>query len=618
MALHEGMGWKKTARIILPVFIALLIIAGLFLPARYAGSQMPQARNGVLDLASWNGKQAFAVKGQWEFYWDRPLDDVQIWDDETPVFVDAPGKWSQYVINGAKLPEKGKATYRIRITGAQTDEVYGVRIKDMRNVYRLYADGILIAQNGNFGDDSSAPASDYRPQLTYFTPKADTFELVMQVSNSTYGNGGMLEPIILGTYAQVLTFDRQLSNAVTYAMTVQLISCLFFLIFFLVQRGEKEALIMSFLAAVILLRLSIIGDTLYTIFPNITAVWLLRFYLLCTPWAEFLLLYLHGLTASEAALYQEHIMQEPMIQGIIACQQENGWIGRGLHGGLDTQEGATKYLAEKAVDRETPVLKLAMEAFARIPIDDWCYDTRGKLIDEFKATGHGHNLIRCACIARAGYDDVIDISPQVRLSLDCFRRVLEVDSVLDITHTVRGGKLLVFNDNERWPCRYHLDILAHTSSWKNEDNIRMIADSVAKLMKTDRPELVNLVPLSWVGHPVGPLGAFPAQGLTVKSTTLLPSPMSIPYRGRPEVYQLEYIEWFARCGIVKYVPALREAVEDIIRYVDDEGICHAPVLELKDWGPYCGFRLETDWRSKTRKACDITFRALLIQHYADL
>lgn len=57
---------------------------------------------------------------------------------------------------------------------------------------------------------------------------------------------------------------------------------------------------------------------------------------------------LHGLTASEAALYQEQIMQEPMIQGIIAYQQENGWIGRGLHGGLDTQEGATKYLAEKA------------------------------------------------------------------------------------------------------------------------------------------------------------------------------------------------------------------------------------------------------------------------------
>jgi len=326
---------------------------------------------------------------------------------------------------------------------------------------------------------------------------------------------------------------------------------------------------------------------------------------------------LHNLTADEAALYQEQIMQEEMIKRIIECQQENGWIGKKLHGGLDTQEGATKYLAEKALEKDTPVLKRAMDAFESVPLDDLCYDTRGKIIDEFKVTGHGHNLIRCACIARAGYDDVIDISPQIRLSLDCFRRVLEIDSVLDITRPIRGGKQLVFNGYEKWPCRYHLDILANTSSWKNEQNIKIISDAVTKLMKTDRPELINLVPSSWVGYALGPLGAFPAQGLTVKVISLQPSPMSIPYRGRPEVYQMECIEWFSRCGIVKHVPALREVVDDIISTVDDEGICHAPTLEIKDWGAYGGFRLETDWKSRIRKACDITFRTLLILHYAN-
>ena len=235
-------------------------------------------------------------------------------------------------------------------------------------------------------------------------------------------------------------------------------------------------------------------------------------------------------------------------------------------------------------------------------------------------TGHGHNLIRCACIARAGYDDVIDISPQIQLSLDSFRRVLEVDSVLDITHTIRGGKQRVFNDNERWPCRYHLDILAHTNSWKNERNIKILADSITKLMKTDRPELVNLVPASWIGHAVGSLGAFPAQGLTVKVTSLLPSPMSIPYRGRPEVYQMEYIEWFARCGVVRYIPKLAEIVHEIAYAVDDDGICHIPIDDsmFKGWGPYGGLQLEVDWRSKVRKACDITFRALLIVHYSGI
>lgn len=327
---------------------------------------------------------------------------------------------------------------------------------------------------------------------------------------------------------------------------------------------------------------------------------------------------LHNLTLHEAEQYQEQIIQESMIQRIIACQKENGWIGTSLHGSFGTQEGGTKYLAEKALDKETPVLKRAMEAFTTVPLDDWCYSTRGVIIDEFKVTGHGHNLIRCACIARAGFDDVIDIAPQVQLSLDCFRRVLEVDSMVDITRPIRGGKQRVFNDSEKWPCRYHLDILAHATSWKNEENVKMLSDSIAKLMKTDRPELVNLVPSSWVGHALGPLGGFPGQGLTVKATCLLPSPMSIPYRGKTEVYQMEYIEWFARCGVVKHIPILREIVDDIMKTVDDKGICHAPVLEVKGWGPYCGSQLEVDWKSKIRKDCDITFRALLILHYANM
>ncbi|MCL2159701.1 MAG: hypothetical protein FWH48_09865, partial [Oscillospiraceae bacterium] len=191
---------------------------------------------------------------------------------------------------------------------------------------------------------------------------------------------------------------------------------------------------------------------------------------------------LNDLTLHEASEYQEQIINEPMIQKIIGFQKENGWIGTSLHGGFDTQEGATKYLAEKALNKDTPVLRRSMEAFANIPLDDWCYDTHGKIIDEYKVTGHGHNLIRCACIARAGYDDIIDITPQIQLSLDCFRRVLEIDSVLDISRPIRKGKQRIFIDNERWPVRYHLDILAHTASWKNEENKKMIANSVKKLM----------------------------------------------------------------------------------------------------------------------------------------
>lgn len=344
---------------------------------------------------------------------------------------------------------------------------------------------------------------------------------------------------------------------------------------------------------------------------------------------------LNNLTLEETAEYQKQILQEPNIKTAFASQLENGWFGQGFHGTnknagqFENQETVTKYLGEKAVDKDTPELRRSMDAFITVPLDDLCYRTKGKYFDEFRYAANGQNLIRCACIARAGYADIIDITPQIQLSLDSFKRVLEVDSILDISRPRKGkgsrsnpsGIYYTFNDYEKWPCRYHLDILAHTTSWKNEDNIKMIAASVSKMMQTNRSELVGLTANSWVGYPLGTLGCFPSQGLKIKSTCLPPTPISIENRGKPELYHMEYIEWLARCGVVPYISALKEAVNEIVHSIDKDGVCQSPVLDdiFKDWGPYAGLQLEVDWKAKTRRReCDITFRALLVAFYSEI
>jgi len=333
---------------------------------------------------------------------------------------------------------------------------------------------------------------------------------------------------------------------------------------------------------------------------------------------------LNNLTPQEAAEYQEQILAEPIMRRIAEIQRENGWIGQGFNGGLDTQEGAVKYLAGKAINKDTPVLKNAMGAFVTIPFSDpTYYDPRG-VLDEFKYPCSGFNLHRCACIARAGYDDEIDISPQIQLAVDSFRRVTEIDSVFDILHTMKkSGKIrYVFNDYEKWPSRHHLDILAHTGSWKNGVNIKTVADAINEMMRTDNPNLVSFVPSSQIGCTGG---VFPAQGLTVMGSGVYPSPILCEigkngkdYNGK---YHFELIEWFARCGVVPFVPALNEIVEEIASSIDDDGVCrltNVPLDLFKAWGPFGGLQLEVDWKSKTRRDCDITFRALLILYYANI
>lgn len=104
---------------------------------------------------------------------------------------------------------------------------------------------------------------------------------------------------------------------------------------------------------------------------------------------------LNSLTKEETEIYQEQIIKEPIIQKIIACQKESGWIGTGFHDYLDSQEGGTKYLGEKGL-KGTPVLNRAMEAFKIIPLDDNSYNRKGIYIDEFKYVACGPNLIRHA------------------------------------------------------------------------------------------------------------------------------------------------------------------------------------------------------------------------------
>jgi len=141
---------------------------------------------------------------------------------------------------------------------------------------------------------------------------------------------------------------------------------------------------------------------------------------------------LNNLTQREAAGYQEQILQEPNIRRCLACQLDNGWFGHGFHGTgknvgqFENQETCTKYLGEKSVDKDTPALKRSMEAFTDMSL----YNCDSG--NEFKLAANGSNLIRCACIARARYADVIDISPQIQLFIPAMQKAVdEIMSYVD-------------------------------------------------------------------------------------------------------------------------------------------------------------------------------------------
>ncbi len=284
---------QKFGRTVLPLMFALLVISGLIFHAHLAEAQVPSVENGVLDLAEWNGEKAFKINGEWEFYWDTLLTEQEIGTGRfTPLLVTAPNEWSDYKINGTSLPGKGKATYRIHVTGVEAGTRYGVRIQDMATIYRLYIDNVLAVQNGIFGNNETATVSVYLPRITEITPDDGSFDLILQIENDAYAAGGMRDPVLFGTYEQVSAFDRLLSNTGAAAAAVLIVACLFFLVFFMVHRGEKDLLILSGVGVLILFRFLTTGDVVLAVaFSEMSISAMVRILFLATFWTQFLLYY---------------------------------------------------------------------------------------------------------------------------------------------------------------------------------------------------------------------------------------------------------------------------------------------------------------------------------------
>jgi signal transduction histidine kinase len=285
---------RKAGRVLLPILIVIAAMAALFMNAQLSGNAMPRVQRGVLDLAQWNGRSAFTVAGEWEFYWDQLLSGTQFMLlSAPPLLVEAPGEWNYYETADEALPGFGRATYHVRVTGALPGTEYGIRIQDQASAYRLYVNDTLLAANGTFGDTSAASASGYRPQVARFTAEANSFDLILQISNDAYADGGMWEPVVFGTAAQIMGFNAAISGVAIAAVAAIGVMCVFFLIFFTAaHRKERDVLTLVGVGLLVILRFSIYGDmAMAALLPDMPIAGFGWIDFMTLIWIQFLLLY---------------------------------------------------------------------------------------------------------------------------------------------------------------------------------------------------------------------------------------------------------------------------------------------------------------------------------------
>lgn len=174
----------------------------------------PQAVNGALDLSAVDIAEGGPVSldGGWEFYPGRLLSPQALAQQgrSAPVdYLHLPGSWAGFEKDGRSLDGSGVATFRLRVVPPRYQGNLALRVFDVRSAYRLWVNGQVVSARGVVGE--SVEFERYEPSLDMLVLRDGdaTLDLVLQVSNHHYRDGGVIAPILLGTDAAIWSGQAQ-------------------------------------------------------------------------------------------------------------------------------------------------------------------------------------------------------------------------------------------------------------------------------------------------------------------------------------------------------------------------------------------------------------------------
>lgn len=220
----------------------------LLLNAYRAAGQEPTVTNGRihLPLASLM-QQPIDLDGTWLIYWDTLLTPTDLAaTTEVPDTVQFPALWNRKIIAGQKRNGIGKATYRLQIDLDQPpDTLLGVFLPDFFTTYKLWVNGVPLAENGKVGISKITSEPHWRPMVKTITSAGPRLDLVLQISNYDHYKGGLTESIQLGASEELMDTLNRRYFFIFLILGLFLMTGFFLLAFWFISKKEKGILFFS-------------------------------------------------------------------------------------------------------------------------------------------------------------------------------------------------------------------------------------------------------------------------------------------------------------------------------------------------------------------------------------
>ena len=152
----------KFKRILICFFAILFtVIAGAYLP--FFSHFLPDVINKVsltnanADIGGYNldsGESAY-LSGEWEFFWGEHIISDNVKNPKADAIVQVPASWTTYEINGKKLPNGGRASYRAYLENVNSKKPFLVSVPNLSGECEVFINGVCVFSN------TSIPGTEY-------------------------------------------------------------------------------------------------------------------------------------------------------------------------------------------------------------------------------------------------------------------------------------------------------------------------------------------------------------------------------------------------------------------------------------------------------------------------
>jgi len=162
------------------------------------------AQNAVFDLRdSKLNENVISLAGNWQIEFGKLLSAKQMANIDSAIYVGVPHSWSNIDQKGIDFPSTGFATYYTKVIPDQNVNQLAINGNVISTNYKIIVNDIVLGGVGKVGKSKEEAEPNYQTKI-YPLPKADTLEIIIQVSNYHYRKGGMTMAPKISSYINLI------------------------------------------------------------------------------------------------------------------------------------------------------------------------------------------------------------------------------------------------------------------------------------------------------------------------------------------------------------------------------------------------------------------------------